>query len=112
MIKAMVLLLRQDFVSDISKKIAEHGELLYLGGFVSMAVSVPLLLFHNIWVMDWPVAITILAWTFFIEGIAILFFPRHVVNMLNLFQDSRTYTVWAVLTLLVGAFLLIKGFGA
>ena len=63
---------------------------------------------HNFWVWDWPVAITILAWSTLIKGIMKIGFPEHIRKQAQRFKKNQW--VSAAILLIMGGWLLWMGF--
>ncbi len=68
------------------KKLMNDSTYLFLGGWVAISVGMVMVQFHNIWVNDWRLLITIVSWVVLIKGILLLAFPRFV----NAFQPWFT----------------------
>ena len=52
--------------------------LTYLMGFTAVVVGFLLVSYHNIWVKDWTVLITIIGWLALLKGIVLIVFPEFV----------------------------------
>lgn len=68
------------------------------------------ILIHQVWVWDWPVAITIIGWVLTIVGVLRLFFPDNFFKQsLRIFEGPLSY-VSASFWLVIGVFLSWWGF--
>ena len=47
-------------------------------GYISLLMGLATVVLHNIWVLDWRVAITILGWSTLIKGILKIGFPEFI----------------------------------
>ena len=50
----------------------------YLTGFVALIIGFLIVHYHNFWVGDWTVLITIIGWLALIKGIIIIAFPQFI----------------------------------
>lgn len=58
-------------------------------GYITFLLGLVTVILHNIWVLDWRLAITILGWTTLIKGIMKVGFPQHVHNKAQLFKNAQ-----------------------
>ena len=82
---------------------------LLVTAFVAIIMGILNILFHNIWVSDWRLSITLIGWVSLIVGIALFTFPVKSAAWLQL-KNVKFFQVLYVLLLFLGAFLLIKGY--
>ncbi len=78
-------------------------------GVVTLVIGLAMVLVHNVWVLDWRVAITILGWLTLLKGFDLLFFPE---RMKNRWPTMKNW-LWVVIfgsMLLVGLVLSYLGF--
>ncbi len=81
-----------------------------LAGIVTLILGILLVLSHNVWVADWRVGITILAWLTFIKGTLLLTFPGYLYKCSSKVLSEKTYIIYAILLWLLAAFFICKGF--
>ncbi len=78
----------------------------YMAGLLAVIVGMLLVEYHNIWVKDWTVLITIIGWAALLKGILFIAFPK----IISYFKGLYEYTVlWGVVLLAIG--LLFGYFG-
>lgn len=86
--------------------------LLVMGAF-TLILGLLMLQFHNIWVSDWRVLITIIGWTITIKGATTMIAPDTIIRFANGFSANQTVlNIHGVLTLLFGAFMSYMGYFA
>lgn len=51
---------------------------MFVWGVTSLTIGIAMVLTHNVWVLDWRVAVTILGWLTLLKGLDILFLPEHM----------------------------------
>lgn len=80
-VMAVALTVNKDYVMAAAHDIVHNKGLLFVVGFVTLVLGFFLVYVHNVWVMDWRVLITVLAWMTFGAGIVRMVFPDFVVKM-------------------------------
>ena len=58
-------------------------------------------MYHNVWTSDWSVAITIIGWLSFIEGLLHIVFPKAAQNTLNRAAKKNMVYFAMVLTIII-----------
>jgi len=88
----------------------EEGDL-YLGGVVALFFGLVVVIFHNIWVLDWRVIITLMGWIGLVKGASIIVFPRLILKIAETFK-SHTFVIvsYVCSVLILGGILVIKGY--
>lgn len=80
-------------------------------GLMALIVGIPLVLIHNLWVMDWRVLITILAWGTLIKGAVRMFFPEFIIKQSTMVMKNKImYNCLVGFLLALGVLLLYLGF--
>ncbi len=77
-------------------------------GYTSFLMGLVTVILHNVWVWDWPVVITILAWSTAIKGITKIGFPEQIHKQAQRFKKNQWLSAAALIVL--GAWLLWMGF--
>ncbi|MCX5794799.1 MAG: hypothetical protein NTY77_04830 [Elusimicrobia bacterium] len=54
----------------------KNAALTYLLGLLALVIGSLIVHYHDIWVGDWPVLITVLGWIAVVKGIMIIAFPN------------------------------------
>ena len=70
------LLLNPAHYSTMLRSFLMDAALYYFSGALALTVGVAILLFHNLWVADWRVAITVIGWLSVLKGVVRLIFPQ------------------------------------
>lgn len=81
----------------------------FLGGFMAVIGGMAMVTYHNIWISDWRVIITVVGWIALIKGILILLMPNYM-GMFRSLLLIRNGKVMTVIILLVGILLTYLGF--
>lgn len=80
--------------------------LTFVSGFLALVAGVFLIQYHNIWVKDWTVLVTIVGWISLFKGIMLIAFPQSISSFSRMYTNTR---VWGGLMIAVG--LLFGYFG-
>jgi hypothetical protein len=82
----------------------------YLGGIIAIIFGALIVSVHNVWVMDWPVLITILGWWGMIKGVALIVYPGFIDWFTFMFRKSdQFYRALGAIISLIGLLLLYQG---
>lgn len=82
-------------VQDFEKSPA----LTYMTGFIALVMGALLVNYHNIWVKDWTVLITIVAWAALIKGVFLIAFPGYISAFKGWYKNTKA---WGVFMLALG----------
>lgn len=77
-------------------------------GYITLLMGLVTVLLHNIWTLDWRVAITILGWSTLIKGISKVGFPEQIRKQAQRFKKKQALS--AIILILLGAWLFWMGF--
>ncbi|MBD3264080.1 MAG: hypothetical protein GF375_03140 [Candidatus Omnitrophica bacterium] len=87
--------------------------LIYLGGVVALFFGVWVLVFHNIWIANWSIVITIIGWLGLLKGTWLLIFPRTVRKILQVYQRNKGLLAFhSVVAIFIGVILTFFGYFA
>ena len=74
--------------------------LLIISGFICSVLGFLLVQYHNIWVKDWTVLVTIVAWATLIKGVLLIAFPNTVMSIgKNFYKNNSQALSFVVLAL-------------
>jgi hypothetical protein len=77
-------------------------------GYITFLLGLATVVAHNIWVLDWPVAITILGWVSLFKGIEKIGFPDRVNKKAQMFKSQPV--LWGLVIFFIGVFYFWIGF--
>jgi len=77
-------------------------------GYTSLLMGLVTVILHNLWLWDWPLAITVLGWSTLVKGIVKVGFPLHIHRQAQRFRKNQWAS--AAFMLLAGAWLLWMSF--
>lgn len=90
-------------VDDFDKSPA----LTFMTGLITLTMGMLILEFHNVWVKDWTVLVTIVGWAAVLKGIMFIAFPNALSFFKPWYKNSQN---WAILLLAIGALFGYFGF--
>lgn len=111
-IAASLLLQRRMYLSMIAEY-HEKRAYFYPHAFTGLVVGLLLVLLHNVWSGGFlPVLVTVLGWAILIKSAGLLVLaPGFIDKMLVAVHSRRTYTILAIIMLVLGIYLFLAGAG-
>lgn len=87
---------------------------LLLLGLVRVVFGVVIVLVHNVWRRGfWPLLVTLIGWAILIRGVIVLFIPPEAMaGIMDAAHVVDFYYVYAVIPLVLGGYLALRGFSA
>lgn len=83
-------------------EVAESPLVTLFSGIIALIIGALLVVSHNIWVMDWPVIITVFSWMSLAKGVMRLWFPHSFLTMTRYFANPKRLSY-------MGSFVLVMG---
>ncbi len=99
----------RDYYRRLADDMYKNTALTYMTGFMAVIVGFLIVHYHNLWVSDWTVLITIIGWLSLIKGFLIIAFPKFIQRLSELFLTERALKIYPYVTLSLG--LLFGYFG-
>lgn len=106
----ILLIFRQKNIIEIVNDTMKSSSLLFMSAILTLLLGILLILLHNLWVADWRVLVTILAWMIFIKGIIRLYFPEFVRSKIKKIKGKKIIFITGWVSLVLGLFLVYHGF--
>ncbi len=88
----------------------KESGMIVLGGMMSLLAGFLLVTYHNLWVKDWTVVITVFGWLALLKGILIFLFPKPFAAFSKLFL--KNIQLFGVFALVLGLFFGYFGYVA
>lgn len=106
---SLFLLLRHEQVKSIVSDVVAQQGLFFIVAVITLILGLLMVASHNVWVVGWPVVVTIFSWLILISGIIRLICADTARSMARSFvaQPFRLQTV-GIVCLIIGLFLLFK----
>ena len=113
LVAAMSMLLDRNAIRDIAEDFMNSPALIYIAGVLTLVMGIAIITFHNFWVMDWRVIITMFGYIAVVSGVFRMAFPTKVKQLGGwMLQTKLIIRSAALLNGLLGAYLTYMGFMA
>jgi uncharacterized membrane protein len=105
------MLLNLKVYRQIIEDFLKSTALIYISGLITFVTGLAIVLFHNLWVADWRVIITIFGWITLIKGVWLTVFPAGAIKISKVFVKNIKFVVipW-ILMFALGLFLIMQGY--
>jgi hypothetical protein len=112
LVASLAMLVNRTVYQDLAEEFIESPALIWLTGMFALLAGLAIVNFHNLWVADWRVIITVLGWLWIAKGLARLTMP----GLLQRWGENWTgrpavLVASGVVAALVGLVLCVKGYG-
>ena len=94
------------FMSDY----AGNDPLVYLSGLFFLVFGLMIVTCHNVWILEWPVLITIVGWIAVFQGVGRLIFPEQTSKHFKHLHTRTGYWIISTIWFLIGIYLIYEGF--
>jgi hypothetical protein len=110
---AVGLLVNQSGQRAMAREFLASTPLIYFTGALAMIAGVAILLYHNVWALDWRVIITLFGWAAAIGGAVRMVMPDFTRTVGEAFMDKPWMTlVGGIFWLVIAAVLCFYGYFA
>jgi len=107
----LAMLLKPARCKKMVQDCAQFPAILDVAGVFTLILGLIMIVIHNVWVMAWPVLVTIVAWLVVIKGVVVLFMPEAVVDLGRKMSSANCcHVVAAIVTLVIGIIFCLFGF--
>ncbi len=111
LVVAIPMLASPKDVHEAAGEFLKSNALIFVTGVLVLVGGLAIVNSHNVWVMNWPVIITLFGWAMVIGGAARVAWPRVVKTVGRAMMNKPALTrgggaVWA----LIGAYLTYQGY--
>lgn len=104
------VLLNRRHYATMMQRFLDNTELYYFSGVLAFLVGEVLILYHNLWVWDWRVVITVIGWMSLVKGAVRIVSPAIGLTFATSFSKSSRYlNIGAALIIVLGAWLAYQG---
>ena len=104
------LLINQDHYRKMLQRFLTDTALYYFYGALALTGGVAILLFHNLWVADWRVLLTIMGWLSVIKGLARLLVPQAGLRLAGSLESPAFLRGGGILAAGLGVWLCVMGY--
>ena len=105
------LLMNETAFRKMAMEFLRSPALIFLSGMILMPAGLAVVLNHNVWVLNWPLIITLLGWIAVISGALRVFAPDRALTIgKKAIASKEITTTAAAFWLVIGAVLCYFGF--
>ncbi len=110
-VAALSGLLNSKQIMVIFEDFIKSPALIFIAGVMTLVMGLALVIFHNRWVADWTVIITIFGWIGITGGILRMAFPMLAIETgKRMIGQQKMLAVIAILNAALGGFLTYQGY--
>jgi len=112
LVNAIAILVNRRGFQEMIAGATRNPAVIYLTGLLTLLAGLLVLEFHNVWVLDWRVLVTVVGWLSILGGIARIVFPAGMAAIGERMVSRDSLMVGgAIVSILLGGTLTIKGYG-
>jgi len=104
-----VLLNAEYYRKTFSDMVRDAG-IMYLGGAIALVIGYLIVTYHNFWVKDWSVIITVIGWLVLIKGLLMFLLPTTMINLTTYIFKEKCVPFVSAVILILGVILGYYGF--
>jgi hypothetical protein len=105
------LLMNETAFRKMATEFLRSPALIFFSGMILMPAGLAVVLRHNVWVLNWPVIITLLGWVAVVSGALRVFAPERALKIgKKAIAKKEITTASAAIWLAIGAVLCYFGF--
>lgn len=109
-VAAAILVNRQSIVGMINEISSSRG-FIFFAGILTLVAGLAIVRTHNVWAAEWTILVTVIGWLAIIGGIVRIVWPDKLADISKkILSSENAITAWALVALLLGAFLTAKGY--
>lgn len=106
-ISSLLMLFRYTYIQAIMIDVLANRGLFFVLAAFTTILGLLMVISHNIWIMGWPLTVTLISWFVLLTGLIRLFFPEIVPKIWQSFiNHPYAVKITALILLLIGLFLL------
>lgn len=107
----LALILNTERFKNLYLKVINDDQQILLSAILSLFIGAGIIASHNIWIMGWPLIITIIGYWAVIKGFLLIANNKFILFFQPILTlDCTTYRVFGALLSVLGLFLVYQGF--
>ncbi len=108
-IMGLLFLFRFGVLQTAMRDVMSQRGLFFMMAIITVILGLFLVTSHNVWVLGWPLLITLISWFVLITGILRLFFPEQAIQIGKSFVNHpNRIKIGGIILLIIGVFLLFN----
>ena len=105
----LLILVRHEFVKSAMADILADRGLYFMIAIITLLLGLLIVSSHNLWIMGWPLIITVFGWLLVVGGIFRLFFSETVHKIAHSFLNApMKMKAMGVFFLVIGGYLVLQ----
>lgn len=106
-ITSLFVLFKREYLKSVTIEVMKQRGLFFVLATFTFALGLFMVVSHNLWVMGWPIMVTLFSWVILVSGLFQLFLPD-IANRMGLifFSYPALTMVLSAIYMLTGLFLL------
>ena len=104
------LIFNRNYYKKEILSLLDNSAFMLFGGLYAIVLGLLAIEFHNHWVKDWTVLITIIGWIALLKGVFLLAFPTSFKVFNSMFESDGFFKVLGPLVMLFGLVFAYFGF--
>ena len=109
---ALFLMAKRKECLEIVDKLKDNMTALYVIAIATLPVGLTLVIVHPVWVIGWPLIITIIGWDLVLSSLICLFFPsKAMLRLIEYYNKPAYYIIHCIVSLVIGIYLVVVSFG-
>lgn len=101
----IAVLFRKVNFKNIAEDFNKSPALTFIAGSFGVIIGMVLVQYHNNWVNNWTILITIISWFFLIGGLIVVVFPRSLSYLAKYYKNSPAWGIFMICFGLLFAYL-------
>ena len=110
LIVAVLWAVRGDVISSVMEEFFASRPMLFLSGFLALAVGIAMAISHSVWELNWRGLITLIGYLSIAKGIARIGFPNVPQKAVGFLLKGTAIWIWICIILVLGGYLTWVGF--
>ena len=98
------------YYSKAIETLLKNNGAIYILGLSTMVAGFLITSYHNVWIKDWRVIITVIGWIIFIQGATTLMLPIQSIKIAQSIFKEKNFVLWGILSLALGLILGYFGY--
>ena len=111
LVAAIVMLVNTKDLQQLARGFMKDRPLIYISGILAMLAGLAIVNTHNVWILSWPVIITLFGWASILGGIVRMALPGVVQTVGGaMLENPAVIRVSGAVWVLIGAWLTYVGY--
>jgi len=111
MVMAVAILVNRETIAGLLTGVLNSPEFVFFSGVLTLLAGLAIVRAHNVWSAEWHILVTVIGWLCVVGGTLRLIWPERIAALRDrMIKGENTLTAWALVMLVLGAFLTAKGY--